>query len=272
MKLSMYTSDALEQNFESPVAALSHFSKRSISYADIVDNELSEYPLHMYNRFLQESNIKAHALVSMLDIANFNKNVRNRNLALVKGYIDQMEQIGMNILMLAPEVYPAQNEIEIKRMQELLIEGLEEVINYAKGSQVKVTIENQSTSTRPDSKMKDIRNILDCIPELGFVLDCGNFFCVQEDVIEAYELLKDRVVHVHAKDWMFDKYGNFVRENMPRFEGTILGKGLIPLREIFSRLKNDGYTGKINLEINAGRVTLDMLERSAEFLRGELNV
>ncbi|MBR1969794.1 MAG: sugar phosphate isomerase/epimerase [Clostridia bacterium] len=272
MELSMYTVYALNQNFPSPVEALKHFKKKGIDYADIVDTELEEYPLHIYNDFLQEANIKAHALISMLDIANFDDKVTNRNIEIVKDYIDQMEKLEMKLLMLAPEVKFAQCKSDMERMQNLFIESLDKIIDYARGSNIKVTIENQSVSTRADSRMKDVRYILDCLPELGFVLDCGNFFCINEDVQEAYKLLKDRVVHVHAKDWEFNEYGKFVRENIPRFDGVELGTGLIPLREIFKALKADGYTGKINLEINAGKITLDMLDGSADFLRSEWNV
>jgi len=271
MELSMYTTYALNQNFSSPVEAFKHFYDKGVRFGDIVDDELSQYPLHLYCDYLREAEISPDALVSMLDIASFDKKTREKSMAKVKGYIDQMEKLSLSLIMLAPEVRQAIDEEELKRMQEILISGFSRIAEYAKGSGIKVTIENQSTLTRADSKMEDIRYILDCVPEIGFVLDCGNFFCIKEDVLKAYELLSDRIVRVHTKDWNFDPYGSFVREDMPRFNGAVLGKGLVPLKEIIQNLKRDSFNGKIVLEINAGRITLDMLDKSAEFLRSEIN-
>lgn len=272
MDISMYTTYALRQNFASPSMALRHFYDKGVRYGDIVDNELSVYPLHLYCDFLTEAGIIPNALVSMVDIASLDDNKRMRSIAVVKGYIDQMEKLKMPLIMLAPEVKAAQSEDELKRIQELLIRGVSDIIEYTKGSGIKVTVENQSTLTRGDSKMDDIRYILDCVPNLGFVLDSGNFFCIGEDVLKAYELLSDRLVHMHAKDWTFHPYGAFVRENMPRFSGAALGEGLIPLKEIIARLKSDGYGGKVVIEVNSNNITLEMLDKSAEFLRSELNV
>jgi len=272
MEISMYTVYALKQNFSSPVEALSHFYKKGVRYADIVDDELDEYPLDLYCKYLDEVGIKPNALVSMLDIASSDINLRNENLSKVKKYIDQMNKLGFSIIMLAPDVVPAKNENELQKMQERLLNGFINITEYARNSGIKVTIENQSLLTRADSKMSDIYDIMNCIPELGFVFDTGNFFCIKEDVMDAYDLLSDRIVHIHAKDWKYDINGFYQREGLPRFSGTALGTGIIPLKEIITRLKGDGYEGKINLEVNSPGIDLETLDISADFLRSELNV
>lgn len=115
--------------------------------------------------------------------------------------------------------------------------------------------------------MYDIRKILDAVSALGYVLDAGNFFCVGENVLTAYELLKDRLVHAHFKDWKWDLFGCEIRENMPRFNGTTLGEGLLPLYELAQLMKKDGYDGSVVLEFNACRITEKMLDDSAKFLQ-----
>lgn len=271
MELSMYTCYALGKGFSTPVEAFRHFYEKGVRFGDMVDDEFTRIPFHLYCDSLIDGGIVPEAVVTMLDTASFSASDRERNISAVKGYIDQMEKRKVPILMLAPSVRPAGNEDELMRMQSLLIEGFSDVIEYSKGSGITVTIENQSTLQRADSRMEDIRYILDCVPELGFVLDTGNFFCVGEDVLKAYELLKDRMMHMHCKDWTFNPYGHFVRENMPRFEGVAVGEGKIPIKELFSLLRKDGYGGNAVLEINASPVTLDMLDRSADFLRNEIN-
>lgn len=271
MELSMYTTYALNIGL-SPYDAFCHFYKNGVRYADILDCEFDYFPLHLYSDYLRKAGIIPDALISLLDITSFENREREKNIANIKGYIDQMEKLSMSFIMLAPEVRMAKSEDELKRMKETLITSLAEVSEYAKGSHVKVTIENQSNLTRADSKTEDIRYILDSVPDLGFVLDSGNFFCIGEDVLKAYDLLSDKIVRVHAKDWEYDPYGSFVRENIPRFNGTVIGKGLVPIREILQKLKKDNFDGKVVLEINAGKITTVMLDESANFLRSEMNV
>ena len=266
MNISMYTCYALEQNFAHPTDAFRHFYKKGIRYADIVDCELSNLPLHLYCEYLNAEGIIPGALVSMLDIASFDFSEREKNIAVTKGYIDQMAALGMDIFMPAPSVKPAQSADDFKKMKEVMTESYRRIVEYAKGSGIKVAIENQSTITRADSKTEHCLEILSAIPELGFIFDTGNFFCIGEDVLKSYPLLQSRIVHVHCKDWKINPFGQFVRENIPRFEGVTLGEGDLPLTEIMSYLRADNYSGRVVLEINSPSITMDMLEKSAEFL------
>ncbi len=270
MNVSMYTTYALRYDFPTPVEAFRHFYKKGVRYADMLDNEFDMYPMHLYCDYLQEAGLGLSAVVSMLDIAHVDSAVRARNIAKVKGEIDLMEKLGIPRLMPAPDVVSAHSLEEWKRMQELLISGFAELVEYAKGSGIQVMLENQSSLVRADSRIEDLRVILDAVPGLGFVLDSGNFYCIGEDVLEAYRILGDRMVHMHCKDWRPDPYGAFVRENMPRFNGTAIGDGVLPLKELFSRLRRDKREVNVVLEINAVPMTLDMLERSAEFLREQV--
>lgn len=271
MNISMYTTYALNLDFKNPEEAFKHFYNKGVRYSDVVDDELEKYPLHYYCNCLKNAGLKPDALVSMLNIADFSKIKREKNIARVKGYIDQMEKLGIGILMPAPSVNGAKSSDELKAMQSHMIESLLEITRYANGSGVKVAIENQSSLTRPDSRISDLLTILDSVPGLGFIFDTGNFFCIGEDVLEAFKFLSSKTVHIHCKDWKSDPFGGFVRENIPRFTGVTLGDGEIPLVEIISLFKNSGYNGNLVLEINSPYISLEMLDKSAEFLCNQLN-
>ena len=104
---------------------------------------------------------------------------------------------------------------------------------------------------------------------LGYVLDTGNFYCVNEDVLEAYNALKDRLVHVHCKDWKKDPFGDFVREHIPRFRGVELGQGEVPLAQLIAQLKKDGYKGLLTAEVNSP-ITWEDMDYCIEFLKSEI--
>lgn len=271
MNISMYMGYALEQACDNPISIFKHFYKKGIRFGDIVDDELLDMPLHYYCDCLNSAGITPNALVSMLNIADFDPVKKAKNIAIVKGYIDQMEKLDIPILMPAPSVKRAETPDEFKKMKECMTDSYFKLCEYSKGSGVKVAIENQSLITRPDSKTDDLLEILNSIPDLGFVFDTGNFFCVGENAIYAYEKLKDRIVHCHFKDWKVSSQGYFSRENLPNFDGVTLGEGQIELREIISLLKRDNYAGNLVLEINSPCITMDMLDKSADFLYNELS-
>lgn len=275
MNLSMYDAYAFWLNYENNEDAFRHFYEKGVQYIDIIDmnDELTQmFPLHLRCNQIRDGGLIPQALVTVHNIASHNKNERERNMALLKGHIDQMSRLGIPVLMSAPAVASACSTDEFKRTQELLIKGFAEACEYAEGSGISVVIENQSSLLRPDSKIEDIQYILDAVPELGFVLDMGNFFCIGEDVLKAYDIFKDKIVRCHCKDWAFNPYGVFLRENMPRFEGVVLGDGVLPLKELFEKFRNDKLDCSVVLEINAQKVSLNMLDRSIEFLRGEMCV
>lgn len=152
------------------------------------------------------------------------------------------------------------------------MESLSQLMDYSRGTGIQIVIENQSSLLRGDSKMQDLRLMLDALPALGYVLDTGNFFCIGEDVQRALDLLSDRLVRVHCKDWQINPYGSFVRDNMPRFEGCVLGTGEIPLGALIKQLRQIQYSGRLVTEINAAFIQPADLAASIEFLRGELHV
>jgi sugar phosphate isomerase/epimerase len=277
MNISMFTAYGIEQvlngSFKTPQEAFRYMFDLGIHYGDIADTELSCYPLHLYCDILKDSGITPSCFIATADTMAFDKEARVRNTVLIKGYVDQMEKLGIPLLMIAPmgTRLPRCKE-EKAASREWLIEACGDIIDYAEGSGITVAVENQSFLARGDSSMRDLRYILDSVPKLRYIFDVGNFFCIQEDAFEAYELLQDRLAHVHFKDWCIDEYGTFTRENLPRFEGTVLGSGEVPLHDAMKKLKRNSYDGNIVLEINSQPITLQQLTKSAEFLRSEIYV
>jgi len=272
MNIAMYTRYVWGQDFPSPTEAFSHFFTKGVQYADIVDWELDEVPLHKYCGYLSDAGIMPGALGTMTNILEYNKSERIKNIAKVKAYIDRMEKFGIGFLMLSPTISNAKTLDEFLKLQELMIDSFGKITNYAKSSGITIGIENRSELTRPDSKVEDVRYILDNVNDLTLVFDTGNFFCVSENPIDAYHKLSDKISRVHVKDWKIDPFGIFVRENIPRFNGVAIGDGEIPISEIIKLLKRDQFEGELVIEIDSNNVTREMLDKSADFLRSELNV
>ena len=229
MKVSFFGYYALqharEGRFDSDRESFAHFKNLGVDYCDIFTSCLAKYPLTYYLESARQEGVDAGCLIAFENIADRNPVERRKYIMRIKEQIDTMHKYNIPMMMLAPQTGEAESLCEFNKMREYLVEGFSEVVSYAKDAGICVALENQSLRKRPDSTIADVRYILDNVEGLGYVLDTGNFYCINEDVIEAYESLKDRLVHVHCKDWIKDPFGDFVRENIPRFRGCALGKG-----------------------------------------------
>ena len=105
--------------------------------------------------------------------------------------------------------------------------GLSRMTGWGKEKGVEVTIEDFDDYTSPLSRNRGIRWFLDNVPDLGFTFDMGNFAFMQEDIWQAWELLADRIRHIHCKD------------RCRGLEPAPAGKGDIPMRELLEKLKRN---------------------------------
>lgn len=141
---------------------------------------------------------------------------------------------------------------EIKHMAE----GLSYVARLGKEKGVTVTVEDFDDRNSPLAGMYGIRWFLQQVPELYYTLDTGNFLFYGENVMEAFELLKDRIAHVHCKD-----------RNPENYASVQTGTGYIPYAEILNKLKAQQYDGYLAIEHFDVEGQEECMRGSAEFLR-----
>ncbi len=104
------------------------------------------------------------------------------------------------------------------------------------------------------NKVSDIlKQIKDLDPRIGACADLGHYIRSGEDPAKVIHELKGRTYGIHLKDFAEAK-GNA--------KGTILGKGLMNVKEVFKALKDTAYPadGAISLEYeeNPGNVVPDL--------------
>ena len=269
MGITFFTHYAINQvdsgRFQSPQEAFRHCKSIGIDYGDLL-GRLDELPMQPHCQMLRDAGIEPAALIMRDDFASLTEKIRKTNLLLIREKIDSMYRAGIPMLMLAPNLERIDTKDKWKHSRDLLVSGFSLLLEYAKGSGISVVMENQFRCDRPDARMADVRWILDCVPDLGYVLDSGNFCGVGENVLEAYALLKDRMVHMHCKDWARRPDGEHLAENQTRYVGAQLGTGCVPLRELALAVKRDHYNGHFCFEHNSA-FTGREFDDSIQFLR-----
>lgn len=154
----------------------------------------------------------------------------------------------------------------------LVRDALEQLVRYGRDKGVRITLEDFDGNTSPCARMLPLKWLLEQVPGLGFTLDMGNFAYSDEDVAQGYELLKEYIVHVHCKDrGQEEKYQAAEREGRRRHCRGLAcvpaGGGYLPIGELVTRLKAQGYDGYLAIEHFDAPDQMEYIRRSADYLK-----
>ena len=90
-------------------------------------------------------------------------------------------------------------------------------------------------------------------------LDPANFvMCSAQDPVEAVHILKDYIVHTHAKDGVMNPDGSYTEYK--------LGDGDVPFPQYLAALKEIGFDGFLTIEREAGATRYDDIRHAVSFL------
>lgn len=161
---------------------------------------------------------------------------RAKNIAEAKRFIDLAQQVACPYIRVFPNNFP--NDGDKKATMDLIIKGLLELGDYAKGKNVTVLMETHGDVVRID----DLSAIMQAAEHthVGLVWDAANMWIVtKEPPAEAYRQLKKYIRHVHIKDAK-------LVQGKPEY--TLLGQGAIPIFEAIRALRQGGYNGYYSFE------------------------
>lgn len=98
-------------------------------------------------------------------------------------------------------------------------------------------------------------------PEIRFTFDNGNFLFADDQPTQIFDLVKDRIAHVHIKDFMLcppeETKKGIISLAGKRYAGCPIGDGKAEVAACLRLLKGAGYKGWISLEVGGGMPPLD---------------
>lgn len=215
---------------------------------------------------LQQNDLKISCIYEFYDMGRCDETEKSRRhietavkvgaerILVVPGFLEGTESEQMQKCMpdaLEVESFFSGNN-EICRMAA----GLSFVAKCGREKGVVVTVEDFDDCNSPLSGMHGIHWFLKQVPELSYTLDTGNYLFYDENVLEAWELLKERVAHVHCKDRRTEDNAS-VR----------VGSGYIPFQDIVKKLLKRGYEGYLAIEHFDVPDQEGCMRQSAEFLK-----
>ena len=146
-----------------------------------------------------------------------------------------------------------------------LAKRIDEIAEYAKTKGIKTCVENHGKLCQDPDRVERLFNAVES-DNFGLLCDMGNFLCTDADPVKAVSLVAPYAVFVHTKDF-YVKPGNtdnpggghFISRGGNYLKGTIIGHGVVPVKQCMKILKNAGYNGYFSIEFEGMEDNIEAL-------------
>ncbi|MCQ2592076.1 MAG: sugar phosphate isomerase/epimerase [Treponema sp.] len=172
----------------------------------------------------------------------------------MKNHIETAKKLGADKILFIPPYFSSLEEETVKAEISKVKMMIKKICKMAEVAGITVTMEDFDNLKNPSSKLCYLEEYTKEIPELMITFDTGNFLANGEDVLEAYPVLKDRIVNVHCKDRLSD------------VSSCATGSGIIPFNTIVENLKQIGYDGNYTVEHFDIENQMEAMKKSADFM------
>ena len=236
---------------------------------------LTESKKAEYKDLLKKKNLVISALCGDMGGYGFEREEDNaERIQKTKAIVDLAVEFGTSVVTTHIGVIP---EDKTNPRYAVMLKALTECGLYAKEKGVTLAIE-----TGPEKAKTLLAFLKDTKGGVGVNLDPANFTMVTgQDAVEAVYLLKDYIVHTHAKDGiMLDKnqdptevYHAFAVGGVDAlnacegFKEVPLGKGQVEWKKYLSALKEIGYDGFLTIERECGADPTKDIILAVDFLK-----
>lgn len=151
-----------------------------------------------------------------------------------------------------------------------IIEGLKVCAKFAEKEEIYLAIENHGLLAGTSAQVKEIILAVDS-RYIKSTFDTGNFLLVHEKTDEAFNRLKEEIVHVHFKDFRkkvdSDSILGFRSVQGVELIGVIPGDGEVNLSYIVNGLKEINYGGWLSIEYEGLKDAKQANEEAVKRLR-----
>lgn len=157
-----------------------------------------------------------------------------------------------------------------------IVEPIRRVTEYAKEQGIRTCTENHGHLFQAPERVEALIQAVNH-ENFGWLVDIGNFLCADCRPEIAVPTAAPYAFHVHVKDFIYRSGrepkpaggylttlgGDFIR-------GTILGNGIVPVRNCMEALKKSGYDGWVSIEFEGAEECLPAIGFGLENLRSIL--
>lgn len=156
----------------------------------------------------------------------------------------------------------------------IIAEGCRAVTIEAEKLGIRTMMENHGYFAQDSTRVEKLVTAVGH-PNFGLLIDIGNFMCADEVSEIAVGRVAALAAHVHVKDFLF-REGNSPVQGQGWFptragnllRGTVLGHGVVKVKQCLEIIKKAGYDGAVSVEFEGVEEPLQALAWSLENLEG----
>lgn len=239
--------------------------ENGVKYVELLDYHLSdEEDIRKVNQLLRSLDMEVSSYSISNDFVVTNSEEKAAQVALMKQKIDLA--LLLNTKQMRVFSGDAKEGISFETAKQWIVACYKDVVEYAEEKGIILAIENHGLFVGKSKQVKELIEAVDST-SLRATTDTGNFLIANENPLSAVKYLKDYINFVHFKDLKRSEKG-FLALDGNMYEGTALGRGEVPLREIAEFLKDINYQGFLSIECEeSGEDTLMDNIYSAEFVK-----
>jgi sugar phosphate isomerase/epimerase len=205
--------------------------------------------------------------------ANLVTDEPEKEIATLKARIDVAEALGAKLLrhdvcskLRSKYLYTYKDAIAE------MVPRIREVTEYAASKGIRTCTENHGYIFQKPERVEEL--ILAVGHEnYGWLCDMGNFLCADADPVKAITIAAPYAFHAHAKDFLYKDgsvdrpIGFFGTAGGNHIRGTIIGHGVVPIKNCVNILKNAGYNGYLSIEFEGMEECLPAIKAGLDYLR-----
>lgn len=223
---------------------------------DIMGGHASQYTPTQLKQMVAEAGLVIASYIGGADLTMSDPEPRAQALEQLRRGIDQATEVEAKTVLFTTGVCAqGQDRAEGRRN---VAAGLSELLPSAKAAGIILSIED---FPHPLSPHQTSEECLECCqlagPELRITYDTGNMVMSEEDPVDFLQAVKHLVVHAHAKDWQLlppiqaarpEAEERLVSRSGKRYQGQIVGQGVLDYPAIIKALKQMDYQGFLSFE------------------------
>lgn len=197
-------------------------------------------------------------------------------VARLKGCVDIAAALGAPVMR--HDVASALKEIPGYTWEDAILDmapAIREVTEYAASKGIRTCSENHGKLFQDSVRVEALIKAVDH-ENYGWLVDMGNFLCVDEAPLSAVTRAAKYAFHAHAKDFLY----HIVKEGVPTpdggwfstrngnlLRGTVVGHGVVPVLDCVKVLRDAGYDGWLSLEFEGMEDNIPALSGGLSYLR-----
>ncbi len=220
---------------------------------------------------LKKHNLKVSAYDVTNNFVKESNEDRAKEVNKVKDAIQIAKQLNTNILrVFCGDIH---DDLTYEDDQGWIVDSLKQCAEAAEKEQIYLAIENHGLLAGKSEQVEEIIEKVNS-PFVKSTFDTGNFLLVHEKPQQAFDRLKDKIVHVHFKDFREKEADEDVKGFRSTKDveliGTIPGDGEVDLSYIVQGLKEINYEGWLSIEYEGKDDAKDANEEAVNRLRNLL--